>query len=151
MSLIRSRNFAQGAAWGLVATVGLMLQGCAPQQAAAPAASGARIYAVDQQGAAHVCTVPKEPVLVDGRETPTALTVGNDGGWCALTVAHNGEPYGAGLLMVRPSHGTVLIHTVGDATRVDYTPDRGYVGPDSFTAQMIPGDASMRVAVTVAR
>lgn len=149
--MIRSGVFAQGAGWGVVVAVGLLLQGCAPQQAAAPVASGARIYAVDQQGAARVCTVPKQPVLVDGRETPTALTVGNDGGWCAVSVARNGEPYSAGLLVVRPNHGTVLIHTVGDATRVDYTPDRGYVGPDSFTAQMIPGDASMRVAVTVTR
>ena len=114
-------------------------------------ASGARVYAVDQQGEARVCTVPKVPALVDGKEAAVPMTVGNNGGWCAVEVARNGSPYGAGLLMARPAHGKVLIHTVGDVTRIDYTPAPGYAGPDSFTARLIPGEATLRVTVTVTR
>ncbi len=79
------------------------------------------------------------------------MAVGNDGGWCAITVDRNGAPYGAGLLAARPAHGKVLIHTVGDATRIDYTPAPGYAGPDSFTARLLPGESTVRVAVTVTR
>jgi len=135
-----------GAAACVVAAAGL--QGC-QQQEAATAPPGARQYAIDQQGGAKSCTAPKETALTDGKETPAAITVGNEGGWCAISVAHGGEPYSAGLLILRPTHGQVYIHTVGDNTRIDYTPRPGYVGPDSFTARMIPGDATLRVSVTV--
>ncbi len=59
------------------------------------------------------------------------------------------KPFGAGLLMARPGHGTVVIHAVGDDTRIDYTPDRGFTGSDSFAVKLIPGDATVHVAVTV--
>jgi hypothetical protein len=148
--LIRSGVFARGAGVGLVA-VAALLQGCAQQQqAGAPLASGARLYAADQEGAARSCTA-KAPALADGRETAATMAVGNDGGWCAISVDRNGAPYSAGLLMGRPAHGKVLIHTVGDATRIDYTPAPGYAGADSFTAQLLPGQALLRVAVTVTR
>ncbi len=136
-----------GAAAFVVAAAGL--QGCQQPQVAAPPPA-ARQYAIDQQGGAKLCTVPKETRLTDGKETPAAMTVGNDGGWCAIDVARDGEPYSAGLLILRPTHGQVYIHTVGDNTRIDYTPRPGYAGPDSFTARMIPGDATLRVSVTVA-
>ena len=129
----------------------LGLQGCTPQQAAVLAPEGARQYAVDQQGGARVCTVPKESALADGKETSLAMTVGNDGGWCAISVGRNGSPYSLGLLTARPTHGQVYIHSVGDNTRIDYTPDPRYVGPDSFTARLVPGDAVLRVSVTVSR
>ena len=48
-----------------------------------------------------------------------------------------------------PTHGSVLIHEVGDNTRIDYTPDRGFTGTDSFAVQLIPGDAKVNVAVMV--
>lgn len=149
--MTRSGHIALGATWGLLAATGLVLQGCAPQQAAAPAPEGARQYAVDQQGGARVCTVPKAPALADGKETPIAMAVGNDGGWCAISVGHDGGPYSVGLLVGRPAHGQVYIHTVGDNTRIDYTPNTGYVGPDSFTARLIPGNPTVRVTVTVSR
>jgi hypothetical protein len=136
---------------GVVAAAGLMLQGCTPQQMAAPAAAGARQYAVDQQGAAKTCTAPSHPALTDGKETAVTMAVGNDGGWCAIQVSRNGAPFAAPLLMARPAHGKVVIHTVGDDTRIDYTPNPGYVGPDSFTARLLPGDATLRTTVTVSR
>jgi hypothetical protein len=78
------------------------------------------------------------------------MTVGNDGGWCAITVTQpHGEPFDAGLLTQRPLHGKVLIHKVGDATRIDYTPDPNFTGTDSFAVSLIPGDPVIRAAVTV--
>ena len=59
------------------------------------------------------------------------------------------KPFEAGLLTVRPRHGTVLIHEVGDDTRIDYTPDRGFAGSDTFAVKLIPGNAAIQIAVTV--
>ena len=44
----------------------------------------------------------------------------------------SGKPYSAGLLIAEPMHGKVLIHSVGDNTRIDYTPDVRFAGADSF-------------------
>ncbi len=43
----------------------------------------------------------------------------------------------------------MLIHEVGDDTRIDYTPDRRFTGSDSFTVKLIPGEERLKVAVTV--
>ena len=77
------------------------------------------------------------------------MKLGNDGGWCAITVNNNGKPFDAGLLATPPAHGKALIHTVGNDTRIDYTPAARYVGADAFTVRLIPGDATLRVTVTV--
>lgn len=80
------------------------------------------------------------------------MTVGNDGGWCAFTVAQPGpQPFAAGLLTEEPAHGRVYIHPVGDNTRIDYTPDAGYVGPDAFIVTLLPGRAVIRATVSVVR
>ena len=123
----------------------LTLQGCNQQQ---PAASGPRVFAADLQGSAKQCTTPRVATTA-GQMADATMQIGNDGGWCGLTIQQNGKPYDAGLLSFRPAHGEVLIHTVGDATRIDYTPDRGYTGTDSFTVSLLPGDAKLRVAVTI--
>jgi hypothetical protein len=112
--------------------------------------STTRLYAIDETGGAKQCKVG--PVhLIAGRETSATMTVGNDGGWCAITVAQEGHPYAAGLLTVGAGHGTVYVHQVGDATRIDYTPDRGFVGPDAFTVTLLPSRPVLRVGVTVTR
>ena len=43
----------------------------------------------------------------------------------------------------------VYIHSVGDTTRIDYTPAKGYAGPDKFTVRLLPGNAVVRATVTV--
>lgn len=58
--------------------------------------------------------------------------------------------YSAGLLTAAPAHGKVLIHSVGDNTRIDYTPDAQYRGADLFAVRLIPGDATISGSVTVA-
>lgn len=125
----------------------LLLGGCVRN--GAPAGSRMRVYAADLAGAAKVCDVGKvSPVADAGSEA--AMKLASDGGWCAITVHQEGpKPYQAGLLTTRPEHGNVLIHEVGDDTRIDYTPDKGFAGSDSFAVKLIPGNANIRAAVTV--
>jgi hypothetical protein len=125
-----------------------LLQACSSQQ---PITSGARVYAVDVTGQAKTCEVAKlNPA--DGQTIDTTMKVDGNGGWCGLPLHQSeGKPFDAGLLVGRPSHGTVIIHEVGDATRVDYTPDKGYSGTDSFAVKLIPGDAVIRISVEVTK
>jgi hypothetical protein len=99
-------------------------------------------------GAAKSCAVP--PVTpAAGGTTDVPMKVANDGGWCAITVNNNGRPYDAGLLAAQPVHGKVLVHTVGNDTRIDYTPSTRYAGEDAFSVRLIPGEATLRVTVAV--
>ena len=129
----------------LLAIVALA-QGCAR-----PTRPPARQYAVDQTGAAKSCTASK-PDPAPGKETQAKLEVKNDGGWCAIAVAQPGPmPYKAGLVESRPQHGKVYVHTVGDDTRIDYTPAPDYAGPDRFTVRLLPGGALLKVDATVTK
>ncbi|HET7880800.1 MAG TPA: Ig-like domain-containing protein [Acetobacteraceae bacterium] len=135
----------QARLWLGFAAVGLVLQACAQQ---GPSGPTARVFAADMTGAAKVCSAP--PVTpAAGQTQDVAIKLGNDGGWCAITVNNNGRPFDAGLLAGAPQHGKVLIHTVGNDSRIDYTPVPRYAGTDSFSVRLLPGDAVIRVAVTV--
>ncbi len=79
------------------------------------------------------------------------MTLANDGGWCAVSVHQDGPtPFTAGLLTTRADHGKVYVHSVGDDTRIDYTPEPGFGGNDAFTVTLLPGNATIQVAATVA-
>ncbi len=136
-------------AWMAVLLTGVALQGCSTTPGSVAAGSKLPVYAIDLAGGAKSCDVPRvDPVA--GQTTQVAVTMTNDGGWCGLSVHESGpKPYSAGLLTVRPDHGTILIHEVGDNTRIDYTPDRGFSGNDSFTVQLLPGDAIIHETVAV--
>jgi hypothetical protein len=139
----RVRRFHLGAA-----ALGLGLAGCAEKPRVSQHTS-LPVYAIDLQGGAASCTVSK-PTLAPGAEAPVTMTVANDGGWCAVAVSQDGPaPFAAGLLTLRPTHGNLLIHGVGDQTRIDYTPERGFTGSDAFAVRLIPGDAVIRAAVSV--
>jgi hypothetical protein len=99
-------------------------------------------------GGAKICEMPKVAPAA-GQEAAVAVKVGNDGGWCGITVSNGGKPYAAGLLASAAAHGKVLIHTVGNDTRIDYTPERGFAGSDAFSVKLIPGDAVIRASVSV--
>ena len=136
----------QGVRICLIAATGLLLQACNEQ---APSGPAPRVYAADMTGAARACSVP--PVTpTAGGTTDVAMKVGNDGGWCAVTVNNNGRPFDAGLLTSQPAHGKTLIHTVGNDTRIDYTPAPRFSGQDAFAVRLIPTDATIRVTVAVA-
>jgi hypothetical protein len=106
------------------------------------------MFAADLAGGAKNCAVSKV-VPGPGQQASVDVKVGNDGGWCAITVNDNGKPYSAGLLITAPAHGKVLIHSVGDNTRIDYTPEARFAGADGFTVRLIPGEATIKASVTV--
>ena len=128
---------------------GLLLGGCSAMQGGGAGGSKLRTYAADLAGSAKVCTVPKiDPA--GGATIEASVKMSNEGGWCGLPVHQDGpKPFGAGLLTTRATHGNVTVHSVGDDTRLDYTPDRGFTGSDSFVVKLIPGNAIVSVAVLV--
>ena len=132
------------AGW-MILGLAALLQGCAQSPPPAPAA---RLFASDLSGSAKACDVGKVSPAA-GQTAPVTMKLGNDGGWCAITVNDGGKPFAAGLLSAPPAHGKVLIHTVGDDTRIDYTPQTQFTGPDSFSVQLLPGSATLNVSVTV--
>ena len=142
------RRAVIGARWCVLA-VPFLLQACA-EKPPAPHVAGTPVFAADMTGGAKQCSA-SNPVLKDGQTVAATMQLGNDGGWCAIQVARDGKPYAAGLLIARAAHGVVFIHPVGDDTRIDYTPARGFAGPDAFTVKLIPGDPSLHVTVTVVR
>jgi hypothetical protein len=137
------------AAWLALALAGLVLQGCAEMPRTAAAQPHARLFASDFQGAAKTCAGPKL-TLDAGKKFSANMQVGNDGGWCGITVSQDGKPYDAGLLTQEPEHGAVYIHPVGDDTRIDYTPEHGFSGADSFAVKLLPGNPMLHVTVAVA-
>jgi hypothetical protein len=133
-----------------VLALGALLGGCSHPAPAPVAAAGstARVYAIDLTGGAKVCKVPAVK-LAAGKTTRVSMALKNDGGWCAITVDLAGKPYAAGLLTAAPSNGRVYIHTVGDATRIDYTPHRGFVGTDHFSVTLLPDQAVIEATAKV--
>ena len=142
---IRMRWGSKPAGSLAIAATALLMQACASPP---PPGPSVRLFSADVTGGARNCDVGKHAPAA-GLETEVAVKVGNDGGWCGITVSDGGRPYAAGLLASAPAHGKVLIHTVGNDTRIDYTPVRGFTGADAFTVRLIPGDATIRAAVSV--
>jgi hypothetical protein len=125
--------------------IGLILQGCAATPPASPR-SHATIYSTDMVNKAASCSFTPLAPLKDGSTNNVAITTGG-GGWCGFGVELDGHPYTAGLLTHGAKSGKVHIHTVGDDTRIDYTPEHVPVGPDSFTVRLLPGNATIQVSV----
>lgn len=133
----------------VVLCAGLGLAGCGQKPANQVTASKLRLYAADVTGGARACDVPKVAIEA-GKTTDAAIKLANDGGWCGIVVHQDGpKPYDVGLLTARAEHGSVTIHSVGDDTRIDYTPDHGFAGNDSYTVKLLPGDESIKVSAAV--
>ncbi|GAA0598114.1 hypothetical protein GCM10009416_40430 [Craurococcus roseus] len=127
----------------VVAGLAALQAACAQPQVAAP---GPRIYAVDVQGRSALCDAPQQGVtLAAGRQTEAALTMGNDGGWCGIRT----DRAGPGLVTAKPAHGRLHVRKVGATTRVDYIPDRGFAGTDTFAVKLLPDQAELRVTANV--
>ncbi len=125
--------------------IGLVLEGCVNPNLAPR--SHATLYSTDMVGKAATCsTLPETVTVKDGADNAVAMRTGG-GGWCGIVVNQDGRPFKAGLLTKGPRSGKVYVHTVGDDTRIDYTPDRGSVAADSFAVRLIPGDATIQVSV----
>jgi hypothetical protein len=133
----------------MLTALGLVLAGCAEIHTSAPDAVTGTVYSTDVVNKASVCTAAPLSAVKDGSTVPVTISTGG-GGWCGVTLSQGGRPYSAGLLTKRARAGKVLVHTVGNTTRVDYTPAERAVVPDSFSIRLIPGDAILQVTVTPA-
>lgn len=131
----------------LIATLAaaITLSGCAVKTPPPPAVD------LQNEGMAKICT----PSAVDlTAPAPATIAMTNDG-WCAVVTAEkDGQPFKFGLVKTRPSHGRVYIQPVNGKTRVEYTPNSGYAGSDSFTVALVSRAAStpdtpLRVDVAV--
>ena len=137
-------------AFALLAAV--VLSGCNQTTTATTAAA----EAVSDEGISKTCVASAvDPAA--GTAASATMTVGSDGGWCAVRAAEkDGQPFATGLVRVRPEHGRIVIEKAGNRTLVQYFPAPGYTGPDAFTAALrsrTPNapDLMVKVAVTVTR
>jgi hypothetical protein len=134
-----------GTAWIGLLAIAALIQGCAQ-----PAGVWNGIFAADVAGAAKTCVAqPATPPA--GQTVLDQMQMSDEGGWCGIIATHDGHAFDSYLLVTRPSHGKIYVHHVGTQTRIDYTPDKGFTGTDSFAVRMIPGDAVIQGAVTVTR
>jgi hypothetical protein len=138
-----TRSTLPGAAW-LCLAAALLVQGCAQK------GTWDGVYTVDKTGRAKAC-VSSPALPPDGTTVLATMNTNNDGGWCGIVANRQGKAYDSYLLEVHPAHGRVYAHHVGQDTRIDYTPDPGYVGPDRFSVRLIPGNAVVESNVTVVR
>ena len=106
------------------------------------------VFAVDLAGGAKTCVAPTMSPP-DGKTVLAQIQVSNEGRWCGVTLDRGGVAYDSYVIVSRPNHGRIFAHRVGGATRIDYTPDGGFVGTDSFAVRLIPGEAVFQGAVTV--
>jgi hypothetical protein len=143
--MTHTRSARSATAWFCLSATALLAQGCSQT---APGWNG--VFAIDAAGGARTCSAPAA-APPDGQSVLAQMQVVNDGGWCGITANHNGEAYTSYLLVTHPNHGKVFAHRVGPYTRIDYTPDAGFAGTDSFAVRMIPGDSNIEAAVTVTR
>jgi hypothetical protein len=131
-------------AWFCLSVPAALLQGCA----AHPGWDG--IFTIDKTGGAKTCVAPAASPQ-DGQAVLAQIQVSNEGGWCGVTLNRGGVAYDSYLMVTRPTHGKVFAHHVGTNTRIDYTPDPGFVGTDNFAIRLIPGNGVLEGAVTVIR
>lgn len=140
----QTQKFLSAKAWLCLAATMILTQGCAPQ------GQWSGVFRADMTGGARTCVAPATSVA-DGQSVVAQMQVSNEGGWCGITTSRGGTAFASYLLVTRPAHGRVFAHRVGGNTRIDYTPDQGFTGTDSFAVRMIPGNAVIQGAVNVTR
>ena len=131
----------------------LLLSGCQTPPAAVAEAPATPLPLHRGPPPAATCSVTPFHVA-DGGTTEVAMTISNDGGYCAATLtAGNGQPYDAPLVPARPLHGDETVVRYNGKTSVEYSAKPGYVGPDSFTVRLIlrgqSGYTTLNVSVNV--
>lgn len=120
----------------------MLLQACAKPPVVVPP----QMEPADEAGHAADCQVTPNPVDVTKEPTvKVQMTVGNDGGWCAVRM----EQVKTALLRVQPQHGEPYFRNVRDITRLQYTPAAGYAGTDNFSFEVLPTGAKIETSVTV--
>jgi hypothetical protein len=146
----RSILFSRWAFCGV--TMGVLLQGCA-QPVAPPPAPPPPLPLHAGPPPAKLCSVMPF-TSKEGATTDVQMVVSNEGGYCSASVTTDGGlPYDAPLVTVTPFHGIPRVVKYNGKTSVEYTPQPGFVGHDSYIVKLIvrgkPGFTTLNVSVTV--
>lgn len=138
---------------GLAGLAGLAaLAGCT--QAPKPAAPEARRLPPHAgPPPAQFCQVAPFTVA-DGGSAGVAMTVSNEGGFCAATLTTSaGKPFDAPLVTTMPQNGTPAVWRYDGKTSVEYVPNAGFTGSDSFVTKLKiagkPGYTTLTISITV--
>jgi hypothetical protein len=138
---------------GIFAGVAIVLAGCQAAPKPPPPAPPPPLPPHIGPPAAASCNVAPFHVA-DGGTTDVVMVVGNDGGYCAATLTDAaGAPYDAPLVPVLPEHGTPRVVKYNGKTSVEYTPNAGFVGHDSFVVHLLlkgqAGHTTLNLSVDV--
>ena len=95
-----------------------------------------------------LCSAGKLAPIPQGRAV--TIRTRSDGGLCTVTVDQpEGGAYASFVLSTLPMHGNSFIYNYDKRTRVTYTADTAYAGPDAFAVSLIPGDGKPRSLLRV--
>jgi len=138
---------------GILAGVAIALAGCQGGPKAPPPAPPPPLPPHIGPPAAASCNVAPFHVA-DGGTTDVVMAVGNDGGYCAAALTDaSGAPYDAPLVPVLPEHGTPRVVKYNGKTSVEYTPNAGFIGHDSFVVHLLvkgqSGHTTLNMSVDV--
>ncbi len=147
----KKRRIAGGAASALM--LGALLAGCAKPEAPPALPPPAPLPPHAGPPPAAQCSVSPFSVK-DGGTADVTMSVSSEGGYCAATlVTEGGVPFAAPLVPVAPLHGIPRVVRYNGRTSVEYTPQPGFVGHDSFVVKLIvrgkPGYTTLNLSVTV--
>jgi hypothetical protein len=90
----------------------------------------------------------------DGGNADVVMSLSSEGGYCAATLlTDEGVPFAAGLVPVTPLHGIPRVVRYNGKTSVEFAPQPGFVGHDSFIVKLIvhgkPGYTTLNMSVNV--
>ncbi len=144
-------NIAGSAACALLLCA--VLQGCAKPAAPPPPEPPPPLPPHAGPPAAQQCSVTPFSVK-DGGSADVVMTLSSEGGYCAATlVSEEDAPFSAGLVTVTPLHGIPRVVRYNGKTSVEFAPQPGFVGHDSFIVRLIvrgkPGYTTLNMSVNV--
>jgi len=96
--------------------------------------------------AARLCIAEGHPGAAD--PSTWAITVSSEGGRCAHSRGWGGVEQ-AYEVVRSPRHGQLTQESKGGVTMVSYTPERGFIGSDSFALRYPPKNARLQYLVGV--
>jgi hypothetical protein len=137
------------AACGL--TLGVLLQGC-EKPVVIPPPPPPPLPPHAGPPPAKLCSVSPFSVK-DGGTADVQMTVSHEGGYCAATLtADDGQPFDAPLVPVVPLRGIAHVIKYNGKTSIEYAPQPGFTGHDSFVVKLIvrgrPGYTVVNMSVT---
>lgn len=129
---------------------------CAQQGPRAPVASSAPVQgdatlAVPTGNArAHICDTARIGRHKLGTGATIIMTVSNEGGWCGKALTQRqGYPFTGGNVVDTLRHRDARLRHLASRSVVEYRATPGYVGSDSFSVTLTPGNALHLADVTV--